>query len=112
MYSEAKKNIENSDAPTSRPTTLAPVRVGSRKIRNGTSGSGGSLLDRDEGADQRDRDRDQDDRLGRAPARLLGVDDRVDEQREAGGDRHRAGDVEVARARPSERLSAISRGAK
>ena len=34
-----KKNIENSDAPSSTPTTLAPVRVLSRKIRNGTSGA-------------------------------------------------------------------------
>jgi hypothetical protein len=33
-----KKNIENSEAPSSTPTTLAPVRVRSRKIVNGTSG--------------------------------------------------------------------------
>ena len=33
-----KKNIENSEAPTRRPTTLAPVRVRMRKIENGTSG--------------------------------------------------------------------------
>jgi hypothetical protein len=33
-----KKNIENSEAPTSRPTTLAPVRVRIRKIEKGTSG--------------------------------------------------------------------------
>ncbi len=33
-----KKNIENSEAPSSNPTTLAPVRVLSLKIRNGTSG--------------------------------------------------------------------------
>ena len=35
-----KKNIENSEAPTRRPTTLAPVRVLIRKIENGTSGFG------------------------------------------------------------------------
>ena len=34
-----KKNIENSDAPTSSPTTFAPVSVRRRKIRNGTSGA-------------------------------------------------------------------------
>ena len=34
-----KKNIEKSAAPTSRPTTLAPVSVRIRKMRNGTSGA-------------------------------------------------------------------------
>ena len=43
-------------------------------------------------------ERDQPERLRRAPAGVVGVDERVDEQRQAGGDRHRAGDVEVARA--------------
>src|SRR5438067_13174449 len=38
MYSEMKKNIENSDAPTSRPDTFAPVSVRERKMRKGTSG--------------------------------------------------------------------------
>src|SRR3954453_11277725 len=38
MYREMKKNIENSDAPSNNPATLAPVRVRSLKIRNGTSG--------------------------------------------------------------------------
>ncbi len=33
-----KKNIENRDAPISRPTTFAPVSVRIRKIRKGTSG--------------------------------------------------------------------------
>ena len=39
MYSEMKKNIENSEAPSSRPATFAPVSVLSRKIRKGTSGA-------------------------------------------------------------------------
>src|SRR5437764_928820 len=39
MYSEMKKNIENSDAPSRIPTTLAPVSVLIRKMRNGTSGA-------------------------------------------------------------------------
>src|SRR3981189_2383186 len=34
-----KKNIENRDAPSRIPTTLAPVRVLSRKIRKGTRGA-------------------------------------------------------------------------
>ena len=38
MYSEMKKNIANSDMPSSSPITLAPRSVRSRKIENGTSG--------------------------------------------------------------------------
>ena len=38
MYSEMKKNIENSDMPSSSPTTFAPRSVRCRKIENGTSG--------------------------------------------------------------------------
>ena len=34
-----KKNIENSEAPTRMPTTLAPVIVRMRKIEKGTSGA-------------------------------------------------------------------------
>ena len=40
MYSETKKNIENSAMATSSPTTLAPVSVRLRKIPNDTSGLG------------------------------------------------------------------------
>ena len=39
MYREMKKNIENNDAPSMIPTTFAPVRVLSRKIRKGTRGA-------------------------------------------------------------------------
>src|SRR6516162_532478 len=38
MYSEMKKNIENNEAPSRSPTTLAPVSVLRRKIPKGTSG--------------------------------------------------------------------------
>src|SRR2546421_304778 len=38
MYSEMKKNIENSEAPVSRPTTFAPATDPRRKIENGMSG--------------------------------------------------------------------------
>ena len=40
MYSEMKKNIENSDAATSTAVTLTPVIVRIRKMPgNGTSGA-------------------------------------------------------------------------
>ena len=39
MYSEMKKNIENSDMPISSATTFDPRSVCRRKIENGTSGS-------------------------------------------------------------------------
>ena len=38
MYSEMKKNIANSDMPSSSPITFAPRRVRSLKIVKGTSG--------------------------------------------------------------------------
>ena len=38
MYSEMKKNIANSDMPSSSPMTLEPRRVRSLKIENGISG--------------------------------------------------------------------------
>ena len=56
-------------------------------------------LDGDEGADQGRGERQQADDLGGAPARAAGVEQRVGEHREAGGDGHRAGGVEVARRR-------------
>jgi hypothetical protein len=39
IYREMKKNIENREAPSRIPTTLAPVSVLRRKIRKGTSGA-------------------------------------------------------------------------
>src|SRR5438105_11740 len=39
MYSVMKKNIENSDAPSRIPTTLAPASVLRRKRRKGTRGA-------------------------------------------------------------------------
>ena len=62
-----KKNIENSGAPSRMPTTLAPVSVLMRKIRNGTRGALRARLDRHECPDQRHRQREQGDDLGRAP---------------------------------------------
>ena len=78
MYSVMKKNIENSDIATKIAVTFAPVSVRLRKIRNGTSGALMRSSTNDEGRDQRQRDRDQAERLGRAPAGVGGVDERVD----------------------------------
>src|SRR4051812_21038085 len=39
MYREVKKKNENSEAPSSRPETFAPVSVLRRKILKGTSGA-------------------------------------------------------------------------
>ena len=94
-----KKNIENSDAATNSAVTLMPVIVRCRKMPgNGTSGALRAQLDQHERADQRERQRDQAERLRRAPAGVVGVDERVDQQRQAGRHRDGAGDVEVARA--------------
>ena len=61
-----KKNSENSDAPSRMPTTLAPVSVLMRKIRNGTRGAceRSSIAER---PDQRHGQREQGDDLGPAP---------------------------------------------
>jgi hypothetical protein len=75
-----KKNIENSDMPSSRPTRLAPRRVRRRKIENGHQRVALAALD--------DQERDQQDHGGAdleqgprgSPADVDGVDDRVDEQ--------------------------------
>ncbi len=67
-------------------------------------------LDRDEGGDQRRGQAEQAERLQRAPARVGRVDDRVDQDREAGGDGHRAGGVEVARRRLGAALGDQPRG--
>ena len=85
-----KKNIENSDMPISSPTMFAPRSVRSRKIENGISGW-----------------RERDSITTKAPSSTTaaamrasvcaevqparrGVDQRVDEQREAGGHGERA----------------------
>ncbi len=39
MYREMKKNIANSEAASSTPTTYEPVRVREEKTSNGTSGA-------------------------------------------------------------------------
>ena len=64
-----KKNIENSDMPISSPTMLAPRRVRSRKIENGTSGSLLAQLDDDEGDQQQRRPRSGRRSFGSLPSR-------------------------------------------
>ena len=52
-----------------------------------------------EGAEPNEAERCEPDRLGRAPAGLIGLADRVDERGEAGGAEQGAGDVEATPAR-------------
>ena len=78
---------------------FAPVSVRLRKIPNGTSGAGERSSTNTNARDQRRPRAPEAERLRRAPARVVGVDERVDEQRQAGGDRERARDVEAARRR-------------
>ena len=79
-----------------KPTTFAPTIVGSRKIESGSSGLRGALLVDQERDHQHGRDGEEAERAGREPVVLVGLDDRVDEQREAGRDEHRADHVEGA----------------
>ena len=98
MYSEMKKNIENSAIATS---SADDVGAGERPLAEDRERDERRLraqLDRDERGEQRERDGAEAERLAREPARVVGVDERVDEQRQAGGHRDGAGDVEVARA--------------
>ena len=55
----------------------------------------GAELDRDEPGDERDRGDQEPDRPRGAPAGAVCVEQRVDEQRQAGGDAHPDGEVEV-----------------
>ena len=95
-----KKNIENSDMPISSADDVRRrAACCSRKIENGTSGCRRARSISDERRRAATSETaPQAERLRRAPAGVVGVDERVDEQREAGGDRDRAGDVEVRRA--------------
>ena len=79
-----------------KPTTFAPTIVGSRKIESGSSGllARCSLMTNSD--HQHGRDGEEAERTGREPVVLVGLDDRVDEQREAGRDEHRADQVEGA----------------
>ena len=63
-------------------------------MRNGTSGSIERRSITTNAAEQRGRDREQRERLRRSPAGVQRVDERVDEQREARGDRDRPERVE------------------
>ena len=81
--------------PAGRRRSL-PVSVRLRKMLNGTSGACERRSITAKAPSSSDRSGEQPDRLSGAPAGALGVDDRVDEQREAGRDGHRAGDVEGA----------------
>ena len=72
---------------------LAPRRVRSSEDRERHQRLPLPGLDQQEGDQQHDRTGDQQQRLRRSPADVDGVHDRVDEQRQAGGDGDRAGQV-------------------
>jgi hypothetical protein len=55
-------------------------------------------LDGPERRQQQHRGGPEQQRLGRPPARVVGVDQGVDQQRQPGGDRYRTGNVEAAGA--------------
>ena len=97
MYSEMKKNIENSDMPISSATVSAPRSVRRRKIENGISGARERVSITRNAASSTSAPAISSSVSRRAPAGVDGVDERVDEQREPGGDGDGAGDVEVAR---------------
>ena len=76
----------------------AAERADPEDARNGTSGALVRSSIATNAAISASASAQQPERLRRAPAGVVGVDQRVDQQRQAGGDRDRAGDVEVARA--------------
>ena len=86
--------MANSAMPSSSPITFAPRRVRSRKIENGHERVARTPLDQHEGHQEHHRERPEHERLRGAPAGVVRVDQRVDEQREAGGHGHRTRDVE------------------
>jgi hypothetical protein len=67
------------------------------------------LFDSDERRQQDRGGSEQAECLGRAPAGVRGVDDRVDQQRQTGGDGDGTGGVEVARGRERARLGDVPR---
>ena len=64
-----KKNIENSDMPSSRPTMSAPRSVRRRKIENGISGCRCRDSISHEGDQQHERTGDQQQRRPTIPSR-------------------------------------------
>ena len=108
-----KKNIENSDMPISSPTMFAPRSVRRRKIENGISGWRWRSSMTRKATSRTDGAGEPQHRRGRSPAGVDGVDDGVDEQRQAGRDGDRAGEVKRAGGRPrrgSRRASAARAG--
>ena len=81
-----KKNIENSDAPTSSPTMFAPVSVRSRKIRKGTSGAFERSSITTNAPISAAETASRPIVWAEPQPALDRVDERVDQQREAGGD--------------------------
>ena len=88
-YRAPRKNIPNIPATISAWIALAPERFRERKIRSGTSGLRGARLADDEGGEQGHRAGAEAERVGRAPAVVGGLDDRVDAHHQRGDDQQR-----------------------
>ena len=82
--------------PISRPATFDAAQRRHPEDRERHQRLLGAQLDQHERDQQGERQRDERDGLGRAPARRLGVHQRIDQDRQAGGHRHGARDVEGA----------------
>ena len=79
---------------TTRPCTrFAPATLRERNRRSGISGFATRAWRATKAATQRERDRAEDERGGRAPALLGDLQDRVDAEHQAAGEQRRAGEV-------------------
>ena len=85
----------NSEAPVRIPTTFASGQGAVAEDRERHQRRLRAELDCDEHGDQAERQRQEADRLARAPAGVGRLDQRVDQDRETGGDADRAPGVEV-----------------
>jgi hypothetical protein len=89
-----KKNIEKSEAPNQDADYVGAGQGADAEDRERHKRFTRPQLDRDEGGEQDQGDGEQDKRFRRSPAGFVGVDHRVDEDREGGGDGDRPGNVE------------------
>ncbi len=91
--------IPKSEKPTSEITIAEASNERFRKKPSGIIGFSDPRLPEDEGGEQDERDREPAEREDRDPGVRVRLDQAVDQREEAGGDEHRAGDVERRRTR-------------
>src|SRR5918995_2550879 len=94
-----KKNIGNMAPVFSRVTRLAPRRERLPKIRSGTSGRCEPVSIATNASSRTSAAAASTRGLGRSEAGVVGIDQGIDQQRQAGGDRDRTGWVEPTGAR-------------